>query len=163
MYQTFKKLASVSATSVPITYTRSNKVVRVPYIYYPIWFQESQRQKSQEQVRVLLNSVSKVNVMNPVFARKLGFHIQKTNVGAQKIDGSILETFGIVIANFQVKDKGGRPKFFQKNFPMADTKFKVILGMLFLKINNADVAFSEKTLTWKSYTTNKLLSTTKQV
>ena len=35
--------------------------------------------------------------------------------------------------------------------------------MLFLKISNADIAFGEKTLTWRSYTTNKALSTTKQV
>ena len=35
--------------------------------------------------------------------------------------------------------------------------------MSFLKISNADVAFGKKTLTWKSYTTNKALPTTKQV
>ena len=38
-----------------------------------------------------------------------------------------------------------------------------ILKMLFLKLSNADVLFGEKTLTWKSYTTNEALSTTKQV
>ena len=46
---------------------------------------------------------------------------------------------------------------------MADAQFEVILRMLFLKINNPDVLFSEKTLTWKSYTTNKALPTIKQV
>ena len=46
---------------------------------------------------------------------------------------------------------------------MADTKFEVVLGMSFLKISNANMAFSEGTLTWKSYTTNKALPTTKQV
>ena len=46
---------------------------------------------------------------------------------------------------------------------MADTKFEVVLGMPFLKISNADVAFGEKTLTWKSYTTNKALPTTERV
>ena len=46
---------------------------------------------------------------------------------------------------------------------MADTKFEVILGMPFLKISNADVAFGEGTLTWKSYTTNKALPTTERV
>ena len=35
--------------------------------------------------------------------------------------------------------------------------------MFFLKISNADVAFGKRTLTWKSYITNKALSTTKQV
>ena len=88
--------------------------------------------------------------MNPAFARKLGLHIQKTNVGAQKIDGSILETFGIVIADFQVEDQGGRPRFFQETFLVVNTQFEVVLGMFFLKINNANVSFGEETLTWKS-------------
>ena len=35
--------------------------------------------------------------------------------------------------------------------------------MLFLKISNADISFDEKTLMWKTYTTNKALLTTKQV
>ena len=60
----------------------------------------------------MLNSGSKVNVMNPTFAWKLGLYIQKSNVGAQKIDGSALEIFEIVIADFQIKDKGSRPRFF---------------------------------------------------
>ena len=46
---------------------------------------------------------------------------------------------------------------------MADNKFEVILGMPFLKLSNADVSFGKETLTCKSYTTNKALSTTKQV
>ena len=84
--------------------------------------------------------------MNPDFARKLGLKVRKTNVGAQKIDGSALETFGMVIADFQVEDKANRPRFFQEIFLVADTQFEVILGMLFLKISNADVLFSEETL-----------------
>ena len=35
--------------------------------------------------------------------------------------------------------------------------------MPFLKISNADVAFGEGTLTWKSYITNKAPLTTKRV
>ena len=85
--------------------------------------------------------------MDPVFARKLGFHIQKTNVVVQKIDSSTLEIFGMVIANFEIEDKGGKPRFFQKTFLVANTKFEVILRKLFLKIRNADVAFGKKTLT----------------
>ena len=46
---------------------------------------------------------------------------------------------------------------------MTNTKFEVILGMLFLKIINADMASGEETLTWKSYTTNKALLTTEQI
>ena len=35
--------------------------------------------------------------------------------------------------------------------------------MLFLKIRNADVSFGEKTLTWRTYTTNEALPITEQV
>ena len=69
----------------------------------------------------------------------------------------------MVIVDFQVEDKASRPRFFQKTFLVANTKFEVILGMFFLKISNADVSLSEKTLTWRIHITNEALSTTKQV
>ena len=53
----------------------------------------------------------------------------------------------MVIANFQMEDKSGKPRFFQKTFLVANTKFEVILRMFFLKISNADMLFEEKTLT----------------
>ena len=101
--------------------------------------------------------------MSLAFARKLDFHIRKTNIGAQKIDGSTLEIFGMVITNLEVEDKAGRSRFFQETFLVADTKFEAILGISFLKIRNANVSFSKKTLTWKFYITNEALPTTKQV
>ena len=82
-------------------------VNRVPYIHYLIWFQ-----KGQGQVKALLNSGNKVNVMRSAYVKRLGLKARKTNVGAQKIDGSALETFEMVIANFQMEDKGGRSRFF---------------------------------------------------
>ena len=89
---TSKKLVSVSTTSVSVT-DGSKEVVRVPCIHYPVRFQE-------EQVRALLDSGSKVNAMSSAYAKKLGLKTRKTNVRAQKIDGSALEMFGMVIADF---------------------------------------------------------------
>ena len=80
------------ATSVPVT-GDDEEVVKVPCIYYPVQFQE-------EQVKVLLDSSSKINTMNLNFARKLGLKVLKTNVGVQKIDGSALKIFGMVIVDF---------------------------------------------------------------
>ena len=147
---------SVLATSVPVT-DGGKEVVRVPYIYYPVQFQR------QEQIRALLNSGSKVNAMSPAYTKKLGLKTWKTNVGAQKIHGSALKTFGMVITDFQIEDKGNRLKFFQETFLVADTKFKMILGMPFLKLSKADMSFGGGTFTWKSYITNKALPTTEQV
>ena len=52
----------------------------------------------------------------------------------------------MVIVNFYMDDKIGRPKFFQEIFLIANTKFEVTLRMLFLKISNADILFGEEVL-----------------
>ena len=77
----------------------------MPCIHYPIKFQK-------EQVKTQLDSDSKVNVINPNFAQKLGPKVWKTNIGAQKINSSALKNFGMIIADFQVEDKASRPRFF---------------------------------------------------
>ena len=112
---------SVLATFMPVI-GGGKKVVGMPCIYYLVQFQEG-----QEQVRALLDSGSKVNTMNPTYIKKLDLKTWKTNIGAQKIYGSTFETFGMMIADFQVENKGGKPKFFQKIFLVTDTKFEVIL------------------------------------
>ena len=89
----------------------------------------------------MLDSGSEINTMSPSYTKKLSLKTWKNNVGAQKIDGSALKTFWMVIADFQVEDKVGRPRFFQETFLVANTKFEVILEMLFLKLSNADVSF----------------------
>ena len=101
--------------------------------------------------------------MNPNFVWKLSFKVWKINIGAQKINGSTLETFGIIIVDFQVKYKVNRPRFFQKVFLVTNIKFEIILEILFLKLGNIDILFGKKTLTWKIYTTNAALPTTELV
>ena len=60
----------------------------------------------------MLYNGSQVNVMNSDFVQKLGFEVWKTNVGVQKIDGSALKTFKMIIADFQVEDTANKPRFF---------------------------------------------------
>ena len=38
--------------------------------------------------------------MTPAYAKQLGIQIQKTDIGDQKIDSSLLQTFGMVIVGF---------------------------------------------------------------
>ena len=84
--------------------------------------------------------------MIPAYAAHLGLKVRVTNVGVQNIDGSSLVIYGIVIAAFQVINKLGCSRFFQKTFLPADISIKVVLGMLFLTLSNADVQFAEKEL-----------------
>ena len=109
----------------------------VLYIHYPIWFK-----KSGVQVQALIDSSSKINAMTPGYASKLGLKVCPTDVVAQKIDGSTLEMFGMVLASFQVEDKLGRARFFQETFILADLSVEMVLGMPFLTLSNADIQFA---------------------
>lgn len=87
----------------------------VLYIYYLFCFL-----KDANKVWVLLDLSSEVNTMMPAYTLKLGLKVRQINVGAQKIDGSILKTFKIILASFQVKKKLWKARFFEKTFLLAN-------------------------------------------
>ena len=160
-----KKLLSVSATSTPVTGTREEAVettelaesartskdgeeskdkypknlTQVSYIHYPINF-------GKKSVSALFESGSKVNAVHPAFAKELGLPIKLTDVGVQKIDGTTLDTYKIVVAVFSMKNKAHWIKFFKEIFLVANVSLKVVLGMLFLTLNSANVDFLENKL-----------------
>lgn len=95
----WKKLVLVLATFTPmIKASRENKVIlkKVSYIHYPFCFCKDKKNK----MRDLIDSDSKVNAMTSTYVAKLGLNVCQTNIGAQKIDGSTLQTFRIVLASF---------------------------------------------------------------
>ena len=137
LHQASKKLVSVLATFAPVTEASQENVVVlnwVPCICYLIWFK-----KSKVQVQALINFGSEVNAMTLGYASKLDLKVRSTNIGMQKIDGSTLEMFKMVLASFQVEDKLRRPRFFQKTFLLADFSVEVVLGMPFLTFSNANI------------------------
>ena len=161
-----KKLVSASATSTSMAGASKEveakdhaiQLEKVRCIHYPICFW-----KDFAGIGALLDLSSEVNAMTPAFASKLGIKVCSTNVGGQKINGSTLQTFRMVLANFQVEDKLARAHFFQELFILADTTVEVVLDMLFLTLSNVDVLFLKQELSWKSYTIDEALPTTKRV
>ena len=159
-----KKLVTVSATSTPVTVTREEGIgenlganlAQVPCICYPI-------NCGKKSVSALLDSSNKVNAVHPVFAKELGFPIRPTDVGAQKIDGTMLETYEMVVAIFSVEDKANQVKFFEETFLVANVSPEVVLGMSFLTLSGANVDFSGRELRWRTYTTEEVLPTTRRV
>ena len=101
--------------------------------------------------------------MTPTYAKQLGFQVQKIDVKARKIDSSLLWTFEMVIAGFQVEDKLGRAQFFSESFLLAETSMEVVLEMTFFTLSNADIQFAKKELIWRSYTAVEALPITKWV
>ena len=77
--------------------------------------------------------------MTPAYAIQLGFQVLKTDVGAQKMNSSLLRTFGMVIAGFQIEDKVGKAWFSQESFLLAETSIEVVLGMPFFILSNANI------------------------
>ncbi len=95
----------------------------------------------KDQTKALLDSESEVNAMSQVFAQQLGLKVRKINIGAQKIDGTTLETYRMVVSTFSMSDKNGKERFFEKSFLLADIKPDIVFGKLFLTMSNADVNF----------------------
>ena len=103
-----KKLVTVLTISSPVTLARKKGVedsenlrsilTRVPCIHYLIKLRE-------KSVLVLFNLGSKVNVIHLTFAKELSLFIRATDVKAQKIDGTILDIYGMVVAAFLMTDK----------------------------------------------------------
>ena len=92
--------------------TKTNKedevtLERVPCVHYLLHFR-----KDTVDMRALIDSGSEVNAMTPAYALKLGLRACHTNGRAQKIDGSTLQTFGMVLASFQVEDKLEKARLF---------------------------------------------------
>ncbi len=84
--------------------------------------------------------------MSQTFAQQLGLKIYKNNVRAQKINGTTLEIYGMVVSIFSMSDKDGRERFFEKSLLLANVKPDIVLGMLFLTISNTDVDFQARDL-----------------
>lgn len=78
---------------------------QVLYIWYPVQFCWKNDKDKNKDMKALIDSGSKVNVMHPTYITKLGFCARKINVGIQKIDGSHLDTFKLVIVDCSAKNK----------------------------------------------------------
>ena len=107
-----KKLVSVSATSALVigASKEAQEVIldRMSCIHYLVQFQKDK----MVTIWALIDLGSKVNATTLAYAKQLGLQVRRTGVETQKIDASLLQTFRMVIAGFQVEDKLGKVEFF---------------------------------------------------
>ena len=121
---------------------------QVMCIQYPIIFPGSVTQDGSalDPVSALFNSGSEVNVMHPAFAERLGLVMRAINVGAQKINSTIFETYGMVVAAFSMTDQADMVRFFEETFLVANISPDLVFGMPFLILSSADINFPKKEL-----------------
>lgn len=101
--------------------------------------------------------------MTPTYSARQDLKVWPTNSGPQKIDSSMLKTFKMVLASFQVKNELGKTRFFQEIILVVYTSMEVIWSILFLALSNVNMLFAKRKLTWKLYISAKALLTIKQV
>ena len=58
----------------------------------------------------------------------------------------MLDTYGMVVTGFLVVNKANRVRLFEETFLVANISPKVVFGMLFLTLSNADIDFSGQEL-----------------
>ena len=119
-----------------MTGAREEALECVSYIHYPVQFK-----KNKTLVQALIDVESEVNAMHLSFAKQLDLPIRPTDVGAQKIAGTTLNTSRMVVATFLVVDKANQIRFFKETFLVANVNPKVVLEMLFLTLSNVDIDF----------------------
>lgn len=66
-------------------------------------------------------------------------------------------------ASFLLQNSLRKVQFIEETFLLANASMKVVLGMLFLSLCNADLWFDVKELIWRSYTAAEALPTTSRV
>ncbi len=121
-----------------MTEKKTEKLKWVPCIWYFVTF--------KNLIKALLDSESEVNIISQVFASLLGLKIQKTNIGAQKINNTILEAYKIVVFKFFVLEKDGRERFFEESFLLANVKLHIVLKIPFPTMSNTDIDFQARNL-----------------
>ena len=89
----------------------------------------------------LLDLSSEVNAIYPTLARELELSIRLTDVATQKIGGTMLDTFRMVVTAFSVTDKANQVKFFEETFLVANVCLKVVFKMIFLTLSGLNVDF----------------------
>ena len=150
-----QKLALVLTTSTLVTEYSEEAILKsfkelkqVTCIQYPIAFPgaETQDGSALDPMSALLDLGSKVNIIYPAFAKRLGLVVQTTNIGTQKIDGTTFETYEMVIVAFLVIDQADKIRFFEETFLVANVSPDIVLEMPFFILSGADVNFPKRKL-----------------
>lgn len=84
----------MATSTLIIAGSKTKALLQVPYIWYPVQLQED-----QVKVKALIDFSSEINITTLAYTVKLGLH-SNSGIEAQKIDGLLLETYGMSLTVF---------------------------------------------------------------
>ena len=111
----------------------------------------------------MIDSRSEVNAIYLIIINELGLSIRPTDFGMQKIDGTILDTYEILVTAFSMADKTNRVRFFEKTFLVANVSPEIVFRMTFLTLSNVNVDFLDWKVLWRIHTTKEAFPTTRRI
>lgn len=80
--------------------------------------------------------------MTPPYITILRLHVCPINVKGHKTNRSIFTTYAMVLANFQLKHKQNKTRFFQEIFLVPNTTIEVVLKFFFLIFSKMKINFA---------------------
>ena len=81
----------------------------------------------------------------------------------QKIDGTTLDIYGMIVVAFLMIDKANQVRFFEETFLVVNVSPKIVFGIPFLTLSGVDVDFLDRELRWRTYIIKKALSIIRHV
>lgn len=94
----------------------------------------------------VFDSKKKVNAIHLNLAKKLVLPINLIDVGSQKIDGTILDIYEMVVITFSITNKANWVRFVEEIFFIANVNLKVVFRILFLTLSSIDINFQYQKL-----------------
>lgn len=110
----------------------------------------------------LINSESKVNVIQFKQTKKLGLYVRQINIGTQKVDGTSLKKFIIIITFFEFVDKKQKSQFFKIFFYLLNWSLMLFSKYYYLTWAIWKTNFLELEFFWNTYFSTKSILITKQ-
>lgn len=96
--------------------------------------------KDNAEVFALLNSSSKANLVSQGYASELPLKIKDTLWRLAIINKHQINTQKMVITRFEAINSLDHTQYFEETFLIANVLQPVVLGILFLKLENLDVS-----------------------
>ena len=87
-------------------------------------------------MQTLIDSFSKIIIINLDIAKNFGLQVWYINIDTQKINRSKLHTFGMVLTSFSIENKEIRSYFFIKTFLIVNLSIDISLEILFFTLSN---------------------------
>ena len=151
-----------SEKAILVSVKKLEQVTCIQYfIAFPIGI--TQNGSALDLISAVFDLSSEINAMHLAFVERLGFVVQTTKFGDQKIDSTTFEIYREVIAAFLVPNQADRVRFFEETFLVAIVSPDMVFGMPFLTLSDANVDFPKKELRWRFYTIKEALPTTKRI